>query len=91
MALHRLAEARQQAGLAGEKMKQEGGVRRGGQLAVDAKATPFGEYDAAWIRAVQEQWYNLLDNSSLSPKSGKGPAPPRIPARYKKNKRGESQ
>jgi hypothetical protein len=66
-----LADARQQAGLAGEKMKQEGGVRRVGQLAVDAKATPFGEYDAAWIRAVQEQWYNLLDNSSLSPKSGK--------------------
>lgn len=66
-----LAEARQQSGLAGEKMKQEGGVRRAGQLSVDAKATPFGEYDAAWIKAVQEQWYNLLDNSSLSPKSGK--------------------
>lgn len=66
-----LAEARQQAGLVGEKMKQEGGVKRAGRLSVDAKATPFGEYDAAWVKAVQEQWYNLLDNSSLAPKSGK--------------------
>ena len=66
-----LAQARQQAGLPGEQMKQDGGVRRLGRLAVDAKATPFGEYDAALIRAVQERWYYLLDNSAVSSRSGK--------------------
>lgn len=66
-----LAQARQQAGLTGEKMKQEGGVKRPGRLAVDAKSTPFGEYDAALIKAVQDRWYFLLDNTSVTPRSGK--------------------
>ncbi|MBI1839830.1 MAG: hypothetical protein HYR88_03130 [Verrucomicrobia bacterium] len=66
-----LAQARQDAGIVGEKMRQDGGVRRPGKLAVDAKATPFGEYDAALIRAVQERWYYLLDNTALSTRSGK--------------------
>lgn len=66
-----LAQAREQAGLAGEKMKQDAGVRRPGRLAVDAKATPFGEYDAAFIKMVQERWYYLLDNSSVSQRSGR--------------------
>jgi hypothetical protein len=66
-----LAAARQQAGIAGEKMRQEGGVRRAGKLSVDAKATPFGEYDAALIRAIQERWYALIDSSTLTPRSGK--------------------
>lgn len=66
-----LAQARQQSGIAGEQMKQDGGVRRPGKLAVDAKATPFGEYDAALIRAVQERWYYLLDNAAVSARSGK--------------------
>ncbi|HAM73513.1 MAG TPA: hypothetical protein DCM86_17915 [Verrucomicrobiales bacterium] len=52
-------------------MKQDAGVRRAGKLSVDAKATPFGEYDAALIKAIQERWYYLIDNSTLSPRSGK--------------------
>jgi hypothetical protein len=30
---------------------------------VDAKASPFGDYDYAFIRAVEQRWYQLLDNS----------------------------
>ncbi|HPY29789.1 MAG TPA: hypothetical protein PLT00_06185 [Verrucomicrobiota bacterium] len=46
----------------GQKMKQEGGVRRRLEFAaLDAKATPFGAYDAAFINAVSQRWYDLLD------------------------------
>jgi hypothetical protein len=57
-----LAQAYQQhPELAGQKMKQNGGVRRRLEsAAVDAKATPFGAYDLAIIRAVQYHWDNLI-------------------------------
>ncbi|HYG33778.1 MAG TPA: hypothetical protein VEC99_03280 [Clostridia bacterium] len=49
--------------LAGEKMKQEGGVKRHLELSsFNAKATPFGAYDYAFIQAVQQRWYALLDS-----------------------------
>ena len=49
--------------LAGEKMKQDGGVRRVSLAAnLDVKGTPFGAYDAAFIAAVQSRWFNLLDS-----------------------------
>lgn len=59
-----LAEAmKQQSKIVGEKMKQDGGVRRRLDFSsVDAKATPFGAYDAAFIEAVQQRWYDLLDS-----------------------------
>jgi hypothetical protein len=63
-----LAQAMQQTpGLAGEKMKQEGGVRRF-TLAegLDVKATPFGSYDAAIIAAIQQRWYDLLDDRDFA-------------------------
>ncbi len=51
--------------LVGEKMKQEGGVSRFRLVpSFDAKATPFGVYDAAFIEIVQSRWYDLLDNFS---------------------------
>ena len=51
--------------LAGEKMRQEGGVKRRLEFtALDAKATPFGDYDATFIEAVESRWFNLLDNIS---------------------------
>ena len=60
-----LAEARarhpEMAGLAGEKMRQEGGVRKNElRSSLDAKATPFGAYDNAIVHAVQDRWYDLL-------------------------------
>ncbi len=48
--------------LAGQKMKQEGGVRRHLEISsLDAKATPCGAYDYAFIQAVQQRWFALLD------------------------------
>lgn len=47
--------------LAGEKMKQDGGVSRKGKMALDVKGTGFGAYDEALILAVQNRWFTLLD------------------------------
>jgi len=48
----------------GEKMKQDGGVKQKLEFsAVDAKATPFGAYDAALIDAVSQCWYRSLDET----------------------------
>jgi hypothetical protein len=52
-------------------MRQEGGVRRIGAVSVDAKATPFGAYDAAIIRVIQQRWYDILDESTILTRSGK--------------------
>jgi outer membrane biosynthesis protein TonB len=52
----------QQSQLPGEKMKQDGGVNRRHELAsLDTRATPFGAYDAALVRAISDRWYTLLD------------------------------
>lgn len=50
--------------LIGQKMKQDGGVkRRSVQASFDAVGTPFGEYDSLFIAAVQRSWYRLLDEN----------------------------
>jgi len=67
-----LAAARaQDPTLAGRKTKQEGGVQRRGQVALDVKATPFGAYDAAFVRAVEQRWFSLLDSAPFVQRSGK--------------------
>jgi len=67
-----LAQARAAKGLlVGEKTKQEGGVERRGRIAFDTKATPFGQYDAEFIAAVEQAWHNLLENNQLSQRSGR--------------------
>lgn len=59
--------------LAGQKTLQDGGVQRRGHIAmVDAKSSAFGEYDYAFIRAVEQRWYQLLDdNQYLLDRQGK--------------------
>lgn len=59
----REALARQESSrIPGQKMKQEGGVSRRLEFAaLDAKATPFGAYDAALVEAISQRWYTLLD------------------------------
>jgi outer membrane biosynthesis protein TonB len=53
--------------IAGQKMKQEGGVRRHLQISsFDAKATSFGEYDRQFIDAVQNRWNDLLDSQQFA-------------------------
>ena len=56
----------EQRGLAGEKMKQEGGVRRYSIEGLNAKATPFATYDQAIIEAIQNHWFNLLDERAFA-------------------------
>ena len=57
------ARARNPA-LAGEKSSQEGGVPRRAHIAmVDARRSPFGNYDSVFISMVQARWYQLLDNN----------------------------
>jgi hypothetical protein len=59
-----LAEAEMaQQRLVGEKIKQDGGVKRNRVLAsFDAKSTAFGDYDAQIIAAIEQRWFDLLDN-----------------------------
>ena len=53
--------------LPGRKMQQAGGVpRRALVSSLDAKATPFGEYDSAIVAAVTQHWYDLLDSSKFA-------------------------
>jgi len=67
-----LAEARAQKNmLAGQKVQQDGGARTRGKLSFDVKQTLFGSYDAAFIAAVQQRWYDLLDTSHFTQKTGK--------------------
>ena len=56
--------------LAGQKMKQEGGVHRKLNLSLfDAAATPFGAYDQYLIAAIQSHWYALLEERSYAAES----------------------
>ena len=68
-----IAQALQQSpALVGQKMKQQGGVRRNSlQSSLDVKASPFGNYDAAFILAVQQRWFDLLEEHQFAPRTGK--------------------
>lgn len=70
--LTRLAQVRPESPLlAGDRMRQDGGVRRAGSISVDVKGTPFGAYDAAIVYAIQQRWYDILDESTILTRSGK--------------------
>lgn len=58
-----LADARAQKGVVeGQKMKQDGGVKKYAiEMSPAAKMTPFGSYDAMFIAAVQKRWFDILD------------------------------
>ena len=61
------ALAQQAHRLPGVQMKQEGGTRRQAlSPSFDVKATPFGAYDAAFIEAVTQRWYDLLDSRQFA-------------------------
>jgi hypothetical protein len=67
-----LAAARaQKATLAGQTMKQAGGMPSLGQVSFDTKATPFGDYDLALIRAVERKWHEMLEEHTGTKRSGK--------------------
>lgn len=53
--------------LPGEQMKQEGGVRRHLEIAsLDAKSTPYGDYDRALVDAIAQCWYGLLNEQEYA-------------------------
>lgn len=53
--------------LVGEKMAQEGGVKRFSiQSSLEVRASPLGNYDARFIAAVQQCWFALLDEQRYS-------------------------
>jgi outer membrane biosynthesis protein TonB len=57
----------QQNQIPGVAMQQAGGVARpAAWVALDAKATPFGEYDGALIEAIRQRWYDLLDSQRFA-------------------------
>jgi outer membrane biosynthesis protein TonB len=66
--IRRLADARREKGaVAGERMKQAGGVKRFSlEPSLDVRATPFGAYDAAIIAAIQKRWYDLLESRDVA-------------------------
>ena len=67
-----LAQARAQKNmLAGQKVLQDGGTKMRGTVSFAVEKTPFGAYDAAFIAAVQQRWYDLLDTSRFTQRSGK--------------------
>jgi hypothetical protein len=48
-------------------MQQSGGVRHAALVpSLDVRATPFGAYDAAFIQAVTQRWYDLLDSRQFA-------------------------
>jgi outer membrane biosynthesis protein TonB len=56
--------------MVGQKMKQEGGVRRRLETSLfDAVATPFGAYDRYLIDAIKTHWYALLDERNYAAES----------------------
>lgn len=66
-----LAQARklqpQKTSIAGEKMKQQGGVdRRSLVPSMNTLGTPFGVYDAWFIAQVQQRWFYLLEQNSYA-------------------------
>ena len=67
----RLAQVQPERMLAGQKVQQDGGASARGRVSFDVKATPFGAYDAKFIAAVQQRWYDLLDSSRFTQHSGK--------------------
>jgi len=63
-----LNEARAQQHLSPSMaMQQEGGTRRMAIVpSLDARATPFGDYDKKFIEAVTQRWYDLLDSQQFA-------------------------
>ena len=67
------ARAQQASQMPSMQMRQDGGTRRMAIVpSLDARATPFGDYDKKFIEAVTQRWYDLLDSQQFAQdRSGK--------------------
>jgi outer membrane biosynthesis protein TonB len=62
-----LARQQQTSQVVGQKMKEEGGVRRKLETSLfDTEATPLGAYDRVLIDAIRNRWYGLLDERNYA-------------------------
>lgn len=63
-----IAAAKAQQGMiAGERMKQDGGVERYSiEPSLDVKGSPFGDYDRQIVAAIQKRWYDQLDQLGVA-------------------------
>ena len=59
-------KARQQGGDPTARTLIQGGVSNKGRLGHDIKATQTGAYDKAFIDAVSERWFQILENVSVN-------------------------
>ena len=67
-----IEEAKAQKNLAGDKTLQDRGVKTHGRVALlDVRVTEFSSYDAAFVAAVQQRWYDLLESHQFTQQSGK--------------------
>lgn len=57
--------------LTGEKTQQDQGVRARGHISLDVRVTEFSSYDAAFVAAVQQRWYDLLESHQFTQQAGK--------------------
>ena len=61
-----IAEAKRIKGItAGELSDQLGGVRRRGEVSVDALGTAFGIYQSQLVNAVSQHWYALIGETVI--------------------------
>jgi hypothetical protein len=69
----REALAQRSALMPSMQMQQDGGTRRQALVpSLDAKSTPFGDYDSRFVGAVTQRWYDLLDSQRFAQdRSGK--------------------
>lgn len=59
--------ARNPNSIAGLQMRQDGGTRRVAlRPTFDAEETAFGDYDAEFVQAVEQKWYDLLDSQNFA-------------------------
>jgi hypothetical protein len=54
-----------------KRVKNAKKISSRGKVSFDAKATPFGEYDAAFTAAVEQCWHTLLDDHQGTHRPGK--------------------
>jgi outer membrane biosynthesis protein TonB len=58
----RLAQLQHASPTTNQKARQDGGVRQHNVVSsLDAIGSPFGAYDATIVAAIQNRWYDLLD------------------------------
>jgi hypothetical protein len=59
-------KARQQGGDPAQRTQMVGGTANKGRLGFDVKGSLFGAYDAMFIDAVRERWFQILENVSVN-------------------------